>query len=171
MACFQCVAPCANLNYPGTDIRKQINPQLTFLNGQPYTSAIYQNGLGCSNWIIFINVFIADECGNRPYITAFEAANSTSVITNLKNGNFIGVFTCPFAMCVCTDPTNGTLDCFRGNSSVQILLFPVNTTVKWLSGWACLSVNLRYSVWLWIRWYQHQRTHGHHRQIFRICRH
>jgi hypothetical protein len=54
---------------------------------------------------------------------------------------------------------------------VQILLFPVNTTVKWLSGWACLSVTLRYSVSLWIRWYQHQRKYGHHRQISRICSH
>ncbi len=134
-SCFTCVQPCANLNYPYTDISKRIDPELTFLDGQPYTSAIYQNGLGCVDRIIFINTFFAAECGNRPYITAFESANSTtSVITNLKNGNFIGVFTCSFAMCVCTDQSNGTLGCFRGNSLVQILLFPVNTTVKWLSG-------------------------------------
>jgi hypothetical protein len=132
--CFQCVAPCAELNYPGTNIREQINPQLTFLNGLPYTSTIYQNGLGCSTGSLFYKPFFPDECGNSPFITDFPATNNTSVIANLIAGNFIGVFTCPFAMCVCTDQTNGNLDCFRGNSSVKILLFPVNTKVKWLSG-------------------------------------
>ncbi len=54
------------------------------------------------------------------------ATNDASVLNNLRNGSFIGVFTCPIAMCLCSDNLNGTIDCFRGNSSAQIALFAYN---------------------------------------------
>jgi hypothetical protein len=54
------------------------------------------------------------------------ATSDASVLNNLKNGQFVGVFTCPIAMCLCTDQLNGTIDCYRGNSSAQIALFAYN---------------------------------------------
>ena len=52
------------------------------------------------------------------------------MLTNLAAGNFIGVFSCPFSMCVCVDDNAGINDCFRGGPAVQIVLFPVNNLVS-----------------------------------------
>jgi hypothetical protein len=54
------------------------------------------------------------------------ATSDASVLNNLQNGQFVGVFTCPIAMCLCTDKLNGTIDCYQGNSSAQIALFAYN---------------------------------------------
>ena len=67
--------------------------------------------------------YISGQC-NCAGISNYPVANDSNVLNDLNDGQFIGVFTCPIAMCVCNDKLNGTVDCYRGNSSASIALFP-----------------------------------------------
>ena len=123
--CFNCSGSCSILNYPQTSF-SQVNPIATIGN-TTYTSAINQLASStvfrCSE---YYSILLSAQCTNCPYVASIPATSDASVLNNLQNGQFVGVFTCPIAMCLCQDKLNGTIDCYRGNSSAQIVLFAYN---------------------------------------------